>query len=131
MQYNTHFKGNKCIWLVHAGGACRAKIGAQCMLRCPREALRQRREQKAAAAGAAAAADEPPQDESPHAESLATESPLSMPQLSMRESISSVDDSQDGEVDLGQESTSKWLAFRCSRWHSSACYESNDQGALH
>ena len=83
------------------------------MLRCPREALRQRREQKAAATAAvSAASDDSLQAESPSAESPAADSPFSKPQLSMRESVSSIDDSQDGEVDVGQESTSECIVFR-------------------
>ena len=82
------------------------------MLQCPREACKRRKAEKAARAAAAAGTqvDSTQPDslpaESPSAESAPYVSTLS-PQLSMRESISSMDDSQDGEIDLSQESTSE------------------------
>ena len=53
----------------------------------------------AAAGDAAVAAAESPRAESPHAEPAAVEGMLERPQLSMRESVSSMSDSQEGDMD--------------------------------
>ena len=93
---------------------CRAKLGAQCILKCPIE-KRKRRRALAAAAAEAAAKGEPPPAEAAAAEGAAGgESPpegLSR-QLSLRESISSLDDSQDGDMEMGQENLGQ-----CCRQH--------------
>lgn len=95
----------------YAGGACRAKL-AQCSFKCPVERCRQRRAARAASSVASRSDDlavsskSPTAVESPTAESPIDERVLAGPQLSMRDSVSSMSDSQDGDMGvMDQQST--------------------------
>ena len=94
-----------------AGGACRAKL-AQCSFKCPVERCRQRRAARAASSAAsrsghlAVSSDSPTAAESPTAELPIDKSALEGPQLSFRDSVSSLSDSQDGDMGvIGQQPT--------------------------
>ena len=75
---------------------CRAKLGAQCVLRCPIEKRKRRKAIAAANAAAVAAAA--------RAVSLPADGMLTS-QASMRESVSSTNDSLDDDMDISQEPT--------------------------
>ncbi|DBA97135.1 hypothetical protein WJX77_011944 [Trebouxia sp. C0004] len=80
-----------------SGGVCRAKLGAQCVLRCPME--KRKRRKAVAAANAAANLEAAARAASPAAQGMLTS------QVSMRESVSSASGSLDDDLDISQEPT--------------------------
>ena len=112
--------GNNWLAMLPAGGACRAKLG-QCILKCPMERCKQRKAARAASLAASQAGDlgaatsAAVDSDSLPAESPAAASMLEGPQLSLRDSISSLGDSQDGDLDvIGQQPTGVVGAAQCS-----------------
>ena len=95
-------------WVCVIGGVCRAKLGAQCILRCP---IEKRKRRKAIAAANAAAVAAAARAVSRPADGVLTS------QVSMRESVSSTSDSLDDDIDISQEPT----GMQCHRhdvlWH--------------
>lgn len=83
-----------------SGGVCRAKLGAQCVLRCPIEKRKKRKAVEAANAAAhAAAVEAATRAAAPAAQGMLTS------QVSMRESVSSASGSLDDDLDISQEPT--------------------------
>ena len=103
-----------------AGGACRAKL-AQCSFKCPVERCRQRRAARAASSAASRSGDLAVSSKSPTAaESPIDERVLAGPQLSMRDSVSSMSDSQDGDMGvMDQQPTGTSLLYQCR--HKGMC----------
>ena len=88
------------------GGACRAKL-AQCSFKCPVERCRQRRAARAASSAASRSGHLAVSSDSPTAaESPSDRSVHEGPQFSFRDSVSSMSDSQDGDMGaVGQQPT--------------------------
>ncbi len=90
------------------GGVCRAKLGAQCVLRCPIEKRKRRKAVAAANAAAnAAAAEAAARAAAPAAQGMLTS------QVSMRESVSSASESLDDDLDISQEPTGTQSSMKC------------------
>lgn len=90
------------------GGVCKAKLGAQCVLRCPIEKRKRRKAVAAANAAANAAAVEA----AARAASSAAQGML-VSQVSLRESVSSASGSLDDDLDISQEPTGAQSSTPC------------------